>query len=83
MEDKQVYLIILLIILVFAAIGMILLFKTSNTGDATYMNGMGKIQGRPRPGDWNYQGAQPYSNTPRNMPNGQTQQDTFIRPGVY
>lgn len=79
MEDKHAYLIILLIILVFAAVGMILLYNTTNTGDATYTNSMGKVQGRPRPGDWQYQGMQPYSNTPRNMPNGQTQQDTFSR----
>lgn len=81
MEDKHLYFIVLLIILSLAAIGMILLFKTNNTGAATYVNSWGKIQGRPRPGDWNYQGSQPYSNSPRNMPNGQTTQDTFILPG--
>lgn len=84
MEDKQAYLIILLIILAFAAIGMILLYKSgNNTGAATYVNSWGKIQGRPRPGDWNYQGSQPYSNTLRNIPQGQTTQDTFIKPGTY
>jgi hypothetical protein len=81
MNEKYTITLILLIVMILAIVGIVLMMKTSNTGDATYLNSWGKVQGRPRPGDWNYQGAQPYSNVPRNMPAGQTQQDTFIRPG--
>ena len=81
MAEKHIAIIVLIVIALLAIIGLVLMFKGSNTGDATYVNSWGKVQGRPRPGDFNYLGSQPYSNVPRNMPAGQTQQDTFVRPG--
>lgn len=75
MEEKQIALIILGILAVVAVTGIILMITLEETGAYVY-----KHQPRARPGDMNYPGAQPYSNTPRNIPASQTQQDTFRIP---
>ena len=76
MEEKQIALCILGIIVVIALVGIILMITLDETGAYVFRH-----QPRARPGDWNYQGNQPYSNTPRNMPENQAQQDVFIMPG--
>ena len=72
MENKHVLFCILAIIAVVALVGIVLMMAMEYTGAYVFRH-----QGRARPGDWNYQGGQPYSGTPRNMP---AQQDVFMMP---